>query len=69
DHVRAESIPVVFYIEMSNQQMANTVAEATDAATMLFHTCHNVTKAEFESGATYLSLMQNNVLTLLVALN
>lgn len=69
DHVRSESIPVVFYIEMSNQQMANTVAEATGAKTMLFHTCHNVTKAEFESGATYQSLMQNNVLALKAALN
>lgn len=69
DHVKAEKIPVVFYIEMSNQQMANTVAEATGAQPMLFHTCHNVTKAEFESGATYLSLMQNNVLALIAALN
>ena len=69
DHVKSENIPVVFYIEMSNQQMANTVAEATGAKTMLFHTCHNVTKAEFESGATYLSLMQNNVEALKAALN
>jgi zinc transport system substrate-binding protein len=69
DHVKSENIPVVFYIEMSNQQMANTVAEATGVKTMLFHTCHNVTKAEFESGATYLSLMQNNVLALKAALN
>ena len=69
DNVKAEKIPVVFYIEMSTQQMANTVAEATGAKTMLFHTCHNVTKAEFESGATYLSLMENNVLALKAALN
>ena len=69
DHVKSENIPVVFYIEMSNQQMANTVAEATGAETMLFHTCHNVTKAEFEGGATYLSLMQNNVEALKAALN
>ena len=69
DHVKSEKIPVVFYIEMSNQQMANTVAEATGAKTMLFHTCHNVTKAEFESGETYLSLMQNNLLALKAALN
>ena len=69
NHVKTEKIPVVFYIEMSNQQMANTVAEATGAKTMLFHTCHNVTRAEFERGATYLSLMQNNVLALKAALN
>jgi zinc transport system substrate-binding protein len=69
DRVNAEGIPVVFYIEMSNQQMANTVAEATGAQTMLFHTCHNVTKAEFENGESYLSLMQGNLLTLQAALN
>jgi len=69
DRVKADHIPVVFYIEMSNEQMANTVAEATGATPMLFHSTHNVTKAEFESGATYLSLMQNNVIALLAALN
>ncbi len=69
DHVKAEHIPAVFYIEMSNQQMADTVVEATGAKKLLFHTCHNVTREEFESGATYLSLMQNNLLTLKQALN
>ncbi|MBA4348072.1 MAG: zinc ABC transporter substrate-binding protein [Clostridiales bacterium] len=69
DHVKAENIPVVFYIEMSNQQMANTIAESTGAKPMLFHTSHNVTKAEFESGATYLSLMQNNLPALKAALS
>jgi len=68
DHVKAESIPYVFYIEMSNQKMADTVCEETGAQKLLFHTCHNVTKAEFESGATYLSLMQNNVQALQKAL-
>lgn len=68
DHVKSENIPCVFYIEMSNQQMADTVCEATGAQKLLFHTCHNVTKAEFESGETYLSLMQNNVLALEKAL-
>lgn len=68
DHVKSESIPFVFYIEMSNQKMADTVCEETGAQKLLFHTCHNVTKAEFESGETYLSLMQNNVLALQKAL-
>jgi zinc transport system substrate-binding protein len=69
DRVKADQFPVVFYLELSNQQMANTIAEATGAETMLFHTSHNVTKSEFERGVTYLSLMQNNVLALKAALN
>ena len=69
DRVKAENIPVVFYIELSDQRMADAVCEATGAKKLLFHCCHNVSKAEFESGATYLSLMQANVETLRQALN
>ncbi len=69
DHVKAENIPVVFYIELSNQQMADTVCEATGAQKMLFHTAHNVTKAEFDTGATYLTLMQGNLESLKAALS
>ena len=49
--------------------MADAVCEATGVKKLLFHSCHNVSKAEFESGATYLSLMQANVETLRQALN
>ncbi len=68
DRVNDENIPFVFYIEMSNEQMADTVCEATGAQKLLFHTCHNVTKEEFDGGATYLSLMQGNVAALKAAL-
>ena len=69
DTIRAEQIPVIFYIEFSSRKTADVLAEETGAKELLFHSCHNVTKAEFESGATYLSLMQNNVIALLAALN
>lgn len=69
DKVKDEKIPCVFYIEMSDQKVADTICEATGAKKLLFHSCHNVTKEEFESGVTYLSLMQNNYKNLLAALN
>ncbi|MBO5798369.1 MAG: zinc ABC transporter substrate-binding protein [Clostridia bacterium] len=69
DLAKAEAVPVVLYIEFSNQQMADTLAEATGAEKRLFHSCHNVTKAEMESGATYLSLMRGNVAVLKEALS
>lgn len=68
DLAKQEAVPVVLYIEFSNQQMANTLAEATGAEKRLFHSCHNVTKAEMESGATYLSLMRDNLAVLKEAL-
>lgn len=67
--VKEEKIPVVFYIEMSNQKMADTVCEATGAKKMLFHCLHNLSKEDFSAGRTYLSLMHDNAAALKEALN
>ena len=68
DLAKAEAVPVVLYIEFSNQQMADALAEATGAEKRLFHSCHNVTAEEMASGATYLSLMRDNLAVLKEAL-
>ncbi|MBQ6905648.1 MAG: zinc ABC transporter substrate-binding protein [Clostridia bacterium] len=64
DKVKTENIPAVFYIELSNHKVADTIAEATGARTALFNTCHNVTLEQFESGEGYVSLMKKNLETL-----
>lgn len=69
DKVSAENIPVVFYIEFSNEKIADTICEATAATKLLFHSCHNVTKDDLESGVTYLDLMKQNVENLREALS
>lgn len=69
DRVKAEKLPVVLYIEFSNRQLADTLCEATGAAQRLFHSCHNVTADELTSGATYLSLMTDNLSVLKEALS
>ena len=69
DKVKAEAIPVVFHVELSNQKMANTISEATEAKVLLFHACHNVTKDEMAEGVTYIELMNQNVENLKEALN
>ena len=64
DKVRAEGIKTVWYIEFSNHLVADSIAEAAGVETAMFHTCHNVTRAEMDGGATYLSLMRSNLETL-----
>ncbi len=59
--VRDEEIPVVFSIEFSSGNIARSICEATGAKQLTFHSCHNITRDEFESGETYLSLMWGNV--------
>ena len=69
DKVKSENIPVVFYIEFSNKRMAEAVCEETGAEKRLFHSCHNVSKEDFESGITYADIMKDNLTVLKEALN
>jgi zinc transport system substrate-binding protein len=68
--VRSENIPCVYYLEMGGVNIANTVRNEVQrdktkrVATALLHSCERVTAAEFRSGATYVSLMKNNVTAL-----
>lgn len=69
DTIRAQQIPVVFYIEFSSRRTADILAEETGAKPLLFHSCHNVSAEEMAEGATYLSLMRQNAQALKEALN
>lgn len=62
--VRDEGLGTVYYIEFSNHLVADSIAGATGAQTALFHSCHNVSKADMDAGATYLTLMEGNLETL-----
>lgn len=64
DKVRQERVSTVYYIEFSNHLVADSIAEATGAGTALFHTCHNVSQADLDAGATYVSLMRQDLETL-----
>jgi zinc transport system substrate-binding protein len=68
DKIRAENIPVIFHIELSNEKMANTISEATGAKVRLLHAGHNISKEDFQNGRTYLDIMAANVGTLKEAL-
>lgn len=68
EKVKTENLTSVFYIEFSKHLVADTIAESTGAKTALFHSCHNVSDDELNNGATYLSLMKQNLETLKTAL-
>ncbi|MDR1108020.1 MAG: metal ABC transporter substrate-binding protein [Spirochaetaceae bacterium] len=66
--VRNEGIPVVFFIELSNEKIADAICEETGAKKLLLHAVHNITKRDFDRGANYYDLMSQNVLNLKEAL-
>ena len=69
DKVNEKKIPVVFTIEFSNGKVADTICSATGAKKLMLHSCHNVSADDFKNGATYVSLMQNNLKSLEEALS
>lgn len=69
DKVKEEKVPAVLKMELSNDDIANAIAEATGTEVKVFYSCHNLSAEDFESGETYLSMMQKNVETLKEVLN
>ena len=66
--VKKEDIPYVFTIEFSNEKIAESVTEGTDAKILTLHSCHNVSKEDFEKKITYYDLMKQNAENLRKAL-
>ena len=67
--IREQGLPVVYYEELSDPKVGRSIASETGVQLLLFHSCHNLSKDEFDRGETYLSLMRQNAENLKVGLN
>ncbi|MEI0517609.1 metal ABC transporter substrate-binding protein [Brachyspira murdochii] len=68
-YIKDNNIPYLYYIELSNEKIANTLIEQTGAEKLQLHSAQNVTKKEFDDGASYLSIMGDNLESLKKGLN
>ena len=66
--VKSDKIPVVLHIELSNGNMANTIAKETGAKVLELASAHNISQSDFESGITYVDIMNCNIEVLKEAL-
>ncbi len=67
--VKSSGTPVIFTAEFSNGDAARVISEETGASVRTLHSCHNVSKDDFERGVTYLDIMEENLKVLTEALN
>lgn len=65
----SDKIPVVYTIEMSTGTIANTLAEETGVEILTLHSAQTVTQEEFESGESYVTLMEKNLDAIAKGLN
>jgi zinc transport system substrate-binding protein len=61
DTVRRKQIGYIFYEELLSPRIARTIASETGVTLLQLHGIHNLTKAELDGGASYLSLMEQNL--------
>ena len=69
DRVEELEIPIVFRCDLSAGKVADTISEATGARVETLYSCHTLSKADFEAGESYLSLMTRNLNVIREALN
>ena len=56
----ADTVPGVFFIELSNHKLADSLAADKGLSTYEFHSCHNISADDFNAGESYISLMERN---------
>ena len=64
DKVNDEHIPVVCTVDLSSQKIAEAVSESTGAEIVTLWSLQTVSRADFDAGETYVSLMTRNLETL-----
>ena len=64
DKLKTTGAKAVFHMEGGAHIVADRLAAASGLPSVMLHACHRVTPEEIEAGATYLSLMRENLETL-----
>ncbi len=59
--IKNENIPVIYYEELANPKVAQSISDETGAKMLLLHSTHNVSKDDFKNDITYLDIMKQNL--------
>lgn len=60
---------IIFHLELSNTKITQTIAKSTEAKVLTWHSVHNLSQEDFDSGKTYLDFMRENLANLGEALH
>jgi len=61
DKVREEEIPAVYVVDLDSSGIAEVVSESTGARIERLYSLQTVSRADFDAGETYLTLMERNL--------
>lgn len=61
DKVAEERIPVVYTVDLDSRKIAEVVAETTGAGIETLYSLQTVSRADFDAGETYVTMMERNL--------
>lgn len=67
--IEKEGLPVIFYESLSEGKIAKQIAKDMKIKALVFSSVHTVSSKDIQRGATYISVMEQNLSNLKVALN
>jgi ABC-type metal ion transport system, periplasmic component/surface adhesin len=68
NQIKKDNIKYIFYEELSSPKIAQTLSDETGAELLLLNAAHNISKEQLEQGATFISIMKNNLTNLKIGL-
>lgn len=69
EQIKKDNISYIFYEELTSPKIAETLAKETSAKLLLLNGAHNLTKEDYEAGASFIPLMEENLKNLSFSLN
>lgn len=66
--VEENNIKYIFYEELSSPKVAQTLASETGTRLLLLHAAHNVNNEDLDAGVNFLSIMEDNLISLKLGL-
>ncbi len=67
--IKQDNIKCIFKLNLSENNVADTLAQETGAKVLTFYSCENVSQQDFNNGESYVSLMTRNYTALKEALS
>ena len=69
EEIKTSNINHIFYEELLSPKIAETLASETKTKLLLLNAAHNLTRDDYESGKTFISIMRDNLESLSLGLN
>lgn len=69
EQIKKNKINYIFYEELSSPKIAETLSRETNIKLLLLNAAHNLSKEDYDRGATYILLMENNLQKLAQGIN